>query len=173
MGGVRTGRFRFILSFLPYEVVEGDQAKPGGGGLRALHEMRTGKRTLTAARKLRREMTPPEVHLWQHLRSLGPGYPRFRRQHPVGPYVLDFYCPAAKLVVEVDGWGHNLGDQPARDAARDAWLTSRGFTIVRIPALDVLADPAAIGDGVVRQAIALASPPPPASLPPLPLRRGG
>jgi very-short-patch-repair endonuclease len=57
--------------------------------------------TLGKAKRLRREMTAPEVRLWQQLRVRGPDRPVFRRQHPIGPYVLDFYCPAAKLCVEV------------------------------------------------------------------------
>jgi len=53
-------------------------------------------------------MTLPEVVLWQHLRGRHFSGPRFRRQHPAGPYVLDFYCPAAKLAVEIDGYVHGL-----------------------------------------------------------------
>jgi len=72
-------------------------------------------------------MTLPEVRLWVRLRQLAEGAPRFRRQHPLGPYVLDFYCPGAKLCVEVDGWGHNMGEQPGRDERRDAWLAAQGI----------------------------------------------
>ena len=128
--------------------------------------MRTGERTLAAAKRLRREMTPPEVRLWLRLRQNL--QPRFRRQHPLGLYVLDFYCPAAQLVIEVDGWSHSAGDQPARDKVRDAWLCKRGLAIVRIAASDVLADPDGVADGILRQALALASPPPSASPPPPP-----
>ena len=78
----------------------------------------------------------------------------------MGPWVLDFYCPEARLVVEVDGWGHNMGEQPARDERRDAWLTARGLIVVRIPASDVLADPDEVADGLVRQSAALRQPPP-------------
>ncbi|WP_217433785.1 DUF559 domain-containing protein [Caulobacter sp. S45] len=74
--------------------------------------------------------------------------------------MLNFYCPAAKLVVEVDGWAHNLGDRPARDEARDAWLSAQGLMIVRIPASEVLTNAGAIADGVTRQAAALYKPPP-------------
>ncbi len=99
-------------------------------------------------------MTPPEVRLWLRLRQPGEGMPRFRRQHPLGPYVLDFYCPAAQLCVEVDGWGHNMGDQPLRDERRDAWLAAQGIATVRIPAAEVLADPDDVADSVVRAAVA-------------------
>jgi very-short-patch-repair endonuclease len=55
--------------------------------------------------------------------------------------VLDFYCDAAKLAVEVDGAHHSLGNNPARDEERDAWFTARGIETLRIPAPEVLADP--------------------------------
>ncbi|WP_174301938.1 endonuclease domain-containing protein [Caulobacter sp. S45] len=135
--------------------------------------MRTTERGKSAAKRLRGEMTPPEVQLWLRLRGVGDGLPRFRRQHALGPYVLDFYCPAARMAMEVDGWGHNMGDQPERDEARDAWLAARGIVVQRIPASDVLADPDEVADGLIRQAVAAATPPPSASPPPPPLRRGG
>jgi very-short-patch-repair endonuclease len=93
----------------------------------------TTKATVAKARALRRMMTRPEAHLWQVLRTRPDGL-KFRRQHPVGSYVIDFYCPAAKLAVEVDGDSHDMGTNPARDAARDAWLKERGLRICRIPA---------------------------------------
>jgi very-short-patch-repair endonuclease len=99
------------------------------------------KRTKEFARKLRREMSLPEVILWQHIRGGRLEGLRFRRQHPMGAYVLDFYCDAAKLAVEVDGSHHTLGDNPARDLERDAWFAARGIETLRIPAPNVLADP--------------------------------
>jgi very-short-patch-repair endonuclease len=77
------------------------------------------KRTIAFARELRRRMTPPELRLWVALRGRAADGLRFRRQHPLGPYILDFYCDVAKLAVEVDGEGHWLGDQPSRDDRRD------------------------------------------------------
>ena len=135
--------------------------------------MRTTQRVRSAAKRLRREMTPPEVQLWLRLRGLADGLPRFRRQHAVGPYVPDFYCAAARLAVEVDGWGHNMGEQPERDEVRDAWLAARGIMVQRIAASEVLADPDEVAEGLVRQAVTAATPPPSASPPPPPLRRGG
>ena len=117
--------------------------------------MRTGRRTLGNARRLRREMTPPEQRLWLRLREPSEGVPRFRRQYPLGPYVLDFYCPSAKLVVEVDGWGHNMGDQPERDEKRDAWLVAHGLVILRLSASEVLANPDDAVDASVRQTLDL------------------
>jgi very-short-patch-repair endonuclease len=93
--------------------------------------------TVKKARTLRRAMTLPEVLLWRALRTR-PGGLKFRRQHPAGPYVLDFYCEAARKGIEVDGMAHDLGDNPNRDAAREAWLAGVGIAIIRIAARDVL-----------------------------------
>ena len=81
-------------------------------------------------------MSPAEARLWQLLRRRAQGF-RFRQQHPAGPYVADFYCPSAKLIVEVDGSAHDMGNRPARDARRDAWLRARGYRILRIPATEI------------------------------------
>jgi very-short-patch-repair endonuclease len=67
--------------------------------------------TVLRARSLRREMTLPEGMLWQVLRQRPEGF-KFRRQHPIGRCVVDFYCPAARLVIEVDGEAHSMGDRP-------------------------------------------------------------
>lgn len=75
---------------------------------------------------------------------------RFRRQHPIGPYVLDFYCPAAKLAIEVDGAAHDMGSRPERDQKRTEWLEIAGIQALRIAAKDVLADPDAIADALLR-----------------------
>ena len=99
--------------------------------------MRTSARTVALARQLRRTMSLPEVLLWRELRQRPGGF-RFRRQHPVGRYVLDFYCPKARLAIEVDGIAHVLGDRPAHDFLRDEWLKENGLTVLRIAARDVL-----------------------------------
>ena len=84
-------------------------------------------------------MTPPEIALWLALRQNEAGL-RFRRQHAVGNYVLDFGCLAARLAIEIDGESHERGDRPYRDAVRDATLTRAGFRTLRLPAAAVLAD---------------------------------
>lgn len=99
--------------------------------------------TVNKARTLRREMTLPEVLLWQVLRQRPDGL-KFRRQHAAGPYVLDFYCGDARLAIEVDGEAHERGDRPARDSARDAWLEWRGIATLRVPAREVLRDLGAV-----------------------------
>ena len=93
-------------------------------------------------------MTPPEVMLWVRLRHRQPDGPRIRRQHPIGPYIADFYCADARLVIEIDGWGHNMGDRPERDARRDAWMAEQGLTVVRYPAHEVTRDPTSVADGI-------------------------
>jgi very-short-patch-repair endonuclease len=103
------------------------------------------------AKRLRREMTPPEIALWLALRRNEAGL-RFRKQYSAGDYVLDFYCAPARLAIEVDGEAHSRGDRPARDAARDAWLAAKDVHVLRYPANDVLSNL----DGVVRQIVAFA-----------------
>ena len=102
--------------------------------------MITGPRdTLKRARKLRSEMTLPEGLLWRALR-LRPNGLKFRRQHPAGIYVLDFYCAAAKLAVEVDGMAHDGFEAERRDRTRSHYLRSQGVATLRVPARAVLED---------------------------------
>jgi very-short-patch-repair endonuclease len=108
--------------------------------------------TLKRARRLRASMTPPEVLLWVRLRRREPNSPIFRRQHAIGSYILDFFCPAASLAVEVDGSSHGHGDQPLHDERRDAWLRHQGIEVVRIAAVSVLRDPDWTADGIRRLA---------------------
>jgi very-short-patch-repair endonuclease len=97
------------------------------------------------ARRLRRSMSLPEVLLWRELRKKPKGI-QLRRQHPAGPYVLDFFCAIANLAIEVDSEAHSRGDRPQRDEIRDQWLTKQGVRVMRIPATDVLGNL----DGVLR-----------------------
>ena len=89
------------------------------------------------ARKLRSSMSLPEVLLWNYLRKKPQGV-KFRRQHPVGSYVIDFYCPSSRIGIEIDGIAHDMGDRPIRDEVRDSWLAEQGIRILRIPASEVL-----------------------------------
>ncbi len=91
------------------------------------------------ARALRRDMTLPEGLLWQVLRDRPGGF-KFRRQHPVGRLIVDFYCPAAKLVIEVDGEAHRMGENPDRDVRRDRWLAEQELRVIRFGATDVMKD---------------------------------
>ena len=99
--------------------------------------MRQGaKREL--ARRLRRAMTDAERALWRHLRMRQIAGARFRRQHPIGPYVVDFVCLAHRLVIEVDGGQHA---DSMSDAARDAFLRTHGYQVLRFWNHDVLGNP--------------------------------
>ncbi|HXQ13706.1 MAG TPA: endonuclease domain-containing protein [Caulobacteraceae bacterium] len=91
-------------------------------------------RSIASAKEMRKNLTPPEARLWQALRRRGLEGLKFRRQHPIGPFILDFYCVSAKLAVEIDGAVHTLGDNPARDENRDLWLERHGVTVLRIEA---------------------------------------
>ena len=93
--------------------------------------------TLKRARALRKNMSLPEVLLWNVLKGKPNGL-KFRRQHPYGRFVADFYCYQAKLIVEVDGASHDMGDRPAVDATRDSWFRGQGLNVLRIPATMVL-----------------------------------
>jgi very-short-patch-repair endonuclease len=114
-------------------------------------------RTYKSARRLRKEMSLPEVLLWRLLRR---SQPPIRRQHPLGDYVLDFYCAAAKLVFEVDGFAHQTGDRPQRDERRQHWLEARGLRVMRIDARDVLRDPESCADAILRLCEEKITPPP-------------
>jgi len=116
-------------------------------------------------------MSLPEVLLWQRLRGTPQGL-RFRKQHPIGAYRADFYCAAAKLVIEVDGIAHDMGDRPARDEARIRYLQERGYEVLRIPAADVLKDPDAVASSIIAHASRPLHHSPGASGPP-PRERGG
>lgn len=99
------------------------------------------------ARKLRRELSLPEALLWREVRRQAAGV-KFRRQHPVGIYVIDFYCASAKLGFEVDGAAHNMGDRRERDDESAAFLLAQGIKLVRIPAREVLRSPVAVAEAI-------------------------
>ena len=119
--------------------------------------MRSPRKTVNQARALRGAMSRSEVLLWVRLRGREPGQPTFRRQHPIGPYIADFYCSAAKLVVEVDGGVHREEDRMLRDAHREAFLWERGCRVLRVTDREVLRDP----DGVAERVREAAKLPPP------------
>ncbi|MDP3855428.1 endonuclease domain-containing protein [Phenylobacterium sp.] len=110
--------------------------------------MRSSVLTLIRAKVLRRTMTEPEVMLWSRLRRRGPDAPVFRRQHPMGAYILDFFCPSAKLAVEIDGHRHGEDAQRAHDEHRDRWLVSLGITVHRITASWVYEDVKEVADAL-------------------------
>ncbi len=83
------------------------------------------------ARSLRRDMSPPERSLWRALRGGQIDGFRFRRQHPIGAFVVDFFCLEKRLVSEVDGRQHGEAAQAAHDDERTRWLQARGYRVVR------------------------------------------
>ncbi len=102
---------------------------------------RTLLRTVKRARALRAMPTWTEARLWERLRKLSV---RFRRQAPIGPYVADFVCHCAALVIEVDGGVHDRTDVALRDLKRDAWFDGQGYATLRVSTREVEADLEAI-----------------------------
>lgn len=103
----------------------------------------------TRARDLRQRMTEPEVILWSQLRRRRLGGHKFRRQHPIGPYVVDFACLNAKLIVELDGGHHS--EQRHADRQRDANLEELGFTVLRFWNDDVRSNLAVVLEKIVSE----------------------
>ena len=86
---------------------------------------------LDLKRRLRSNMTGPETRRWSRLRARQLQGLKFRRQHGIGPYIVDFYCPEQSLVSEVDGDSHADADQIVRDQLRDAYFQSLGLRVLR------------------------------------------
>jgi very-short-patch-repair endonuclease len=84
-----------------------------------------------AAKKLRANTTPHERILWRALKEIPLEGTHFRRQAPIGRYVVDFFCPAKRLIIEVDGGHHNDDDDARRDRDRQHWLEKEGYRVVR------------------------------------------
>ena len=84
---------------------------------------------LQRAREMRNEPTKPEATLWYYLRRKQLNGYRFRRQHPIDRFIVDFYCHELKLIIEVDGGSH--GDREEYDSIRTAWLESKGYKVIR------------------------------------------
>jgi very-short-patch-repair endonuclease len=124
--------------------------------------------TLANARALRRAQTPAEAKLWSRLRANQVHGLKFRRQQPIGPYIVDFYCSSRHLIIEVDGDTHI--DRANYDEVRTQWLIEKGYRVVRFCNSDLHEDL----DGVLEKIISYAegqarftalSPSPPAPLP--------
>jgi very-short-patch-repair endonuclease len=96
--------------------------------------------TFRMAHKLRMPLTPAEKVLWQELRNRKLSGYKFRRQHPVREFIVDFFCPEKELVIEIDGKIHQLPDVKEKDENRTAELESLGLTVIRFSNEDVLID---------------------------------
>jgi very-short-patch-repair endonuclease len=101
---------------------------------------RPSKEMIQRARELRKEMTPAERVLWERLRRGQVLGCHWRKQHPMGHFIADFYCDEAKLVIEVDGGVHLEKTQEERDAARDDAMSECGFGVLRFTNAEVLRD---------------------------------
>ncbi|MFZ2975089.1 MAG: endonuclease domain-containing protein [Candidatus Moraniibacteriota bacterium] len=89
------------------------------------------KQTLERNRNLRKNSTPQEIILWSHLRAKKFHNLKFRRQHQIGKYIVDFICLDKKLIIELDGWQHKEENQERYDKTRTEFLEKQGFRIIR------------------------------------------
>src|SRR3569832_938305 len=97
-----------------------------------------------AAKKLRANTTPHERILWRALKELPMDGSHFRRQAPIGPYIVDFFCPARRLIIELDGGHHNEDVNAQRDRDRQRWLESEGYRVVRFWNSEITSDLTAV-----------------------------
>jgi len=111
---------------------------------------RVSKTTRDRAIGLRKNATKPEQLLWSILRGRQLDGLKFRRQHPIEPYVVDFYCAEAKLVVELDGQSHNGREQ--FDERRSKFLSQLGLSILRVTNDDVITNLDGVAEAIVRVA---------------------
>ena len=125
---------------------EGDRAKRGGGGSPPAQGS-----VVNRARRLRSDMSVPERLLWQQFRMRPLGL-KFRRQHPIGPYIVDFCSLQHRLVVEVEGIVHDMGQQPEYDQRRFQFIKDNGFRVIRVSAKRVLADAVGTAAAIVARA---------------------
>jgi very-short-patch-repair endonuclease len=106
------------------------------------------KSSTASAREMRKNFTDAELKLWKRLRNRLTYSEKFRRQQPIGKYIVDFVCLEKKLIVEVDGGQH--GEQIAYDNERTAWLESEGYRVLRFWNIEVLEDVEIVLDVIVR-----------------------
>ena len=124
----------WVCREFPFPLNEGEGVRGRGSKHRFMRPNSRNLKNISRARTLRQKMTYSERVLWASLRRRELGF-RFRRQVPVGPYILDFFCPAAMLCVETDGEQHQFSQ--ANDRKRDAYLLTLGIETFRIPTFDL------------------------------------
>ena len=105
----------------------------------------------TNARKLRKNSTEAERKLWRHIRSKQIAGAKFRRQQPIGDYIVDFVCFEAKVVVELDGGQHTQADNRAKDSQRDKYFQDNGYTVLRFWNNDVLKNMEGVKEILLRE----------------------
>ena len=103
------------------------------------------------ARKLRKEMTDTERIVWSELRGRRLGQHRFRRQHPIGPFVVDFVCLDKRFIVEIDGGHHSEPEQVKRDEHRTRWLEEAGYIVLRATNTDVFENIDGVAETILRE----------------------
>ncbi len=121
----------------------------------------SGKETMLFSRFLRKNMTYCEKLLWERLRNKSILGVKFRRQHPIGPYIADFFCREASLVIEVDGDIHLNAEQKRKDDIRDLALTDYGLTVLRFCNKDIvdnIDNVIATIEGLIVDCLGIASP---------------
>ncbi len=124
----------------------------------------------SAARELRRHLTDSEAALWSQVRRKRLFGVQFYRRKPIGNYIVDFFAPRARLVVEVDGSQHMIADHTERDARRDAFLASQGLKVLRFSSREVLKETA----GVIERIYSVVEEQVNKEIPPgLPFHKGG
>jgi very-short-patch-repair endonuclease len=119
---------------------------------------RNARDAKTRAQALRNAPTPAEEKLWYLLRKRRHFALKFRRQHPIGPYVADFYCHELKLIVELDGPVHDGKSQLVHDDNRDANLAEQGYTVLRFTNDKLFEDPESVLDQIMDVALTLSQP---------------
>ncbi|TLY12383.1 MAG: endonuclease domain-containing protein [Nitrospirae bacterium] len=112
-------------------------------------------------RRLRSEMTHPEMRLWARIRAKQFHGLKFRRQHGIGPYIVDFYCPEKSLVIEVDGDTHAEPSQVLKDEQRDRYLQSLGLRVIRYTNDDIVLNLNGVLEDLVQELCSGATSPPP------------
>jgi very-short-patch-repair endonuclease len=103
-----------------------------------------------SARRLRSDSTNVEAVLWRHLRQLNLKGSHFSRQAVIGPYIADFACLAARLLIEVDGSQHGTDGGKRRDDARTRWLNAEGYRVLRFWNNDVMSEPKSAMEAIYR-----------------------
>ena len=111
---------------------------------------RPSEQTRARVKELRQNATQPEQILWSMLRGRQVGNLKFRRQHPIEPYIVDFYCAEARLVIELDGESHN--GREAYDRERSSHLRTLGLTVFGISNDDVLQNLDGVGPAIMKAA---------------------
>ena len=121
--------------------------------MRDLKKNKQASPTIVRARNQRKSKNPLEAKLWTLLRNRRLGGLKFRRQQPVGPYVLDFYCPQFKLAIELDGSGHTKASKAVGDVARDEIIRGLGIRLIRFWNSDLIKSENAVLERILEIAV--------------------